>query len=64
MNLFTQIGRTENFGTGIPQKELAEKAALSRRGIEWNLSQMKQKGILIRVGADKGGYWQINRMPE
>jgi len=43
----------------ITQEELSEKTGLTRRGIEWNLAQLKQKRVLKRVGADKGGYWKV-----
>jgi len=45
----------------ITAKDLAEKTRLSRRGIEWNIQYLKQKGTLKRVGPDKGGYWKIVR---
>jgi ATP-dependent DNA helicase RecG len=44
----------------ITQTELSEKTGLTRRGIEWNLSKLKDQGLLERIGADKGGYWKIN----
>lgn len=43
----------------ITQEELAEKTGLLRRGIEWNIQQLKAKKILKRVGPDKGGYWKV-----
>ena len=43
----------------ITQKELSEKTGLTRRGVEWNLSKLKEKGILKRVGPAKGGYWEV-----
>jgi ATP-dependent DNA helicase RecG len=42
----------------ITQAELAEMTGLTRRGIEWNLSRLKDQGLLERVGPDKGGYWK------
>jgi len=43
----------------ITQEELSVKTGLTRRGVEWNLQQLKEKGILKRVGPDKGGHWKI-----
>lgn len=43
----------------ITQKEISEKTGLTRRGIEWNLQQLKEKGIIKRIGPDKGGHWEI-----
>jgi len=46
----------------ITQEELSKQTGLTRRGIEWNLSKLKEKGILKRVGPDKGGYWEIEKI--
>ncbi len=43
----------------ITIKELVEITGLSRRGIEWNIEKLKQKGKLKRIGPDKGGYWEV-----
>jgi ATP-dependent DNA helicase RecG len=34
---------------------------LTRRGIEWNLSRLKEKGLIERIGPDKGGHWKVNK---
>jgi ATP-dependent DNA helicase RecG len=28
-------------------------------GVYWNVKKLKAKGLLERIGPDKGGYWQI-----
>ena len=43
----------------ITQAELSELTGLSRRGIEWNISQLKKSGLITRIGPAKGGYWQV-----
>lgn len=43
----------------ITTAELAELTGLTVKGIEWNLKKLKNKGILRRVGPDKGGYWEV-----
>jgi len=43
----------------ITQNELAEIAGLTRRGIEWNLAKLKEKGIIERIGPAKGGHWEV-----
>ena len=43
----------------ITQKELMEKTGLTRRGVEWNLSKLKEGGKLRRIGPDKGGHWEV-----
>lgn len=43
----------------ITAKELQVKTGLSRRGIEWNLAKLKQKGKIERIGPTKSGYWKV-----
>jgi ATP-dependent DNA helicase RecG len=43
----------------ITIKKLAELTGLSRRGIEWNIQQLKSNGLIERVGTDRSGYWKI-----
>ena len=43
----------------ITTHELAEALSLTDKGVEWQLKQLKDKKVIIRVGADKGGYWEI-----
>ena len=43
----------------VTQKQLIELTGLSRRGVEWQLKQLKEKGLIRRIGADKGGHWEI-----
>jgi len=43
----------------ITTTELAASVDLTVKGIEWQIKQLKEKGIIRRIGADKGGYWEI-----
>ncbi len=43
----------------ITLKELQRNTGLSRQGIEWNISKLKQEGRIERIGPDKGGYWKV-----
>ena len=45
--------------SGVTQSELEKLTGLTRRGVEWNLLRLKEKGIIERVGADKGGTWKV-----
>ena len=49
------IGENKN----ITQDEISKQTGLSRRGVEWNLKMLKEKGVIERIGPDKGGYWKI-----
>lgn len=44
---------------GITTAEIAEAAALTSKGIEWNIRRLKAEGRLRRVGPDKGGRWEV-----
>lgn len=43
----------------VTTSELAEQLELTTKGIEWQLKQLKEQNIIRRVGADKGGYWEV-----
>ncbi len=43
----------------ITQKQIMDKTALTRRGVEWNLKKLKDAGRIKRVGPDKGGHWEV-----
>ena len=39
--------------------ELSSKLGISTRSVERNIKGLKQKGLLSRMGPDKGGWWTI-----
>lgn len=43
----------------ISKKELAEIIGISTTAIDKNIKQLKKKGLLKRIGPDKGGHWEI-----
>ena len=47
--------------SAITAQELSEVIGISQRKIEKNMSDLKKKGILIRKGSRKIGYWEINQ---
>ena len=44
----------------ITIKELQEITGLSESGVKKNIRQMREGGIVSRVGGAKGGLWLIN----
>jgi ATP-dependent DNA helicase RecG len=48
----------------ISQRELANITGLTQRGIEWDISKLKDSGQLERIGPDKGGYWKVLKQLE
>lgn len=45
----------------ISAKQLAERLNTTDRTIERYLKKMKELGIIERIGADRGGFWKINK---
>jgi len=43
----------------VSKKELSAKIGISTTAIDKNIAQLKKKGILRRVGPDKGGHWEV-----
>jgi len=43
----------------ITIKELAENIGISDRAVEKQIEKLKKQEILERVGADKGGHWEV-----
>ena len=43
----------------ISKKDLAVAVGISATAIDKNISALKAKGLLIRVGPDKGGHWAL-----
>ncbi|MDD4878544.1 MAG: winged helix-turn-helix transcriptional regulator [Candidatus Nanoarchaeia archaeon] len=45
----------------ITTEELAERCSLTLKGIEWQISGLKQEGIIKRIGPDKGTGKSLNK---
>ncbi|RLJ00582.1 MAG: hypothetical protein DRP06_01880 [Candidatus Aenigmatarchaeota archaeon] len=43
----------------ISKQKLCIKGKLSKKSVESNIIKLKEKGLLERVGPDKGGYWEV-----
>ena len=43
----------------ITQKQLAAVSGLSLRGVEWNMSKLKNEDKIKRLGSDKKETWEI-----
>ena len=43
----------------ITTEELSEHIKISTTAVDNNISKLKKKGILKRIGPDKGGYWKV-----
>lgn len=43
----------------ISMEEMATSLGITRKGVEWQVRQLREDGVLGRVGPAKGGYWEI-----
>ena len=43
----------------ISARLLAKKIGISQRKVEENIRKLKEKGVLERIGPDKGGHWRL-----
>jgi ATP-dependent DNA helicase RecG len=43
----------------ISKRKMAEKIGISTTAIDKNIHALKTKGILKRIGPDKGGHWEV-----
>ena len=43
----------------LTAKGLSDKIGITQRSIENNIKALKKCGLLIRQGADRGGYWEV-----
>ena len=43
----------------ITRKAMCEQTNLSLRTVGRTLDSLKNKGLILRVGSDKNGYWKI-----
>ena len=41
--------------------EIAHRIGMAEKNVESNLRKLKAKGVIERVGPDKGGYWKITK---
>jgi ATP-dependent DNA helicase RecG len=45
----------------ISSAEMSARIGISKRKTETNIAALKRKGLLERIGPDKGGYWKIKQ---
>ena len=40
-------------------EDIANRLGITVKGIDWQIANLKKKGLLRRVGPDKGGHWEV-----
>ena len=43
----------------VSLEEFAEICGLTSDGIKYNIRKLREKGIIKRIGPDKGGHWEV-----
>ena len=43
----------------VTQQDLSKLVRINEKNIRNNIMKLKQKGLLKRIGPDKGGYWEV-----
>ena len=43
----------------VTAEQMAEMIGISPRAVEKHIANLKSKGIIDRVGPDKGGHWEV-----
>jgi ATP-dependent DNA helicase RecG len=43
----------------ISKEEMMKEGKLSKKTVEYNIKVLKDRGIIKRIGPDKGGYWEV-----
>ncbi|MFH1916037.1 MAG: ATP-binding protein [Nanoarchaeota archaeon] len=43
----------------ISKKEIQAKSGLGKKAVDYNIEQLKSKGIITRIGPNKGGHWKV-----
>lgn len=50
-----------NVNPYITQEKLADIVGIARKNIVANMKKLQENGLIKRIGADKNGYWQVNK---
>ena len=43
----------------ITTARMAKQTGLTKKGIEWQIAQLKKLGQLKRIGSDRSGHWKV-----
>lgn len=55
----TKVLNLINENNKVTINEITSKINLSRRTVQTIINSLKTKGVLVRVGSDKTGHWEI-----
>ena len=43
----------------VSEAELSVELGIHVSNIDRNIRKLKRQGLIVRIGPDKGGYWQV-----
>ncbi|MEE3435163.1 MAG: HTH domain-containing protein [Treponema sp.] len=43
----------------ITTQEMADNLGITRRAVAKSIAKLQEQGVVRRVGADKGGHWEV-----
>ena len=43
----------------ITKRMLQQEGKLTKKAVDYNINKLKEKGLIERVGPDKGGHWLV-----
>ena len=55
----SQIVRIILTTPSVTTKEIADTLSIAQRNVQNHIRKLKERGIIRRVGPDKGGYWEM-----
>lgn len=55
----SQIVRIILATPSVTTKEIADTLSIAQRNVQNHIRKLKERGIIRRVGPDKGGYWEM-----
>ena len=58
-NIVVQVGRAGGLNIKCT---ISAMHSMTIKGIEWNINDLKEKGLLKRIGPDKGGNWKVMKV--
>ena len=44
----------------VSAAQIASRIGISINGVQYHIKKLKAKGVIERVGSDRGGYWKVN----
>ncbi len=48
----------------ITTQEMADNLGITRRAVAKSIAKLQEQGVVRRVGADKGGHWEVLNMED